>query len=202
MKAQKRTSRAMVASGSLVFVALIGPRFVDWLWLALLPAAVLFALAIPRLGRGQTPAGVRVAALFTSFVFLVLVGLAVAGLLIQRSLGVEPAWLTLVVTRTAWLSVLGVAAYGVAGAVTRSLPRPAALTLALSLPLGFGLDAVMTQVPGLFLHGAGFYLGAGLFALSVVRLGRWAGRLNLQDVVAARAAGKNGTARTLEKRPV
>lgn len=197
MKVQKRACRAIVASGTLVLVALVGSRFVNWLWLALLPATVLFALGTPRLRHGQNPAAVRIAALLASSISLVLVALALAGMLLQRSLGMEPAWLTRSVTGSSWLFVLGVAAYGLVGAVTRSLPRGAAVILALSLPLGFGLDAAMTLAPGFFLHGAGYYLGVGLFALSLVRIGVGAGRQESLGGGTRRPDGRGGVNRLL-----
>ncbi len=170
---QQATARLVIAAGHLVLLALLGSWLVDWLWLALLPAVVLLALGAARTenGRGRRLLTVRVAGLALASVSLALAGLAIVGLVLQYSAKMEPRWLTAAVTWTGWLFLTGVAAYGLAAAATRSLPRLLSLLLASSLPLGFGLDQAMSRIPGFFLHGAGFNLGAGLFALSLVWIG-------------------------------
>jgi hypothetical protein len=150
---------------------LLGSWLFDWLWLALLPAAVLFALGVSKVGHWRGRLEVRVAGLAVAAFSLALAGLAIVGLVLQYSVRMEPPWLTAAVTWTGSLFLVGVAAYGLAAAATRSLPRVPSLLLASSLLLGFGLDQAMARIPGFFLHGAGLNLGAGLFALSLVWIG-------------------------------
>ena len=180
MQAQFVASRAMVAAGVLVIVAVAGSPVADWAWLALLPAAALFAVGIGTVahgGRPQPALAVRVVGLVLSFAAVALVGLAISGLFVQQSLRMEPRWLTRAVSWTAWLFLVTAMVFGLAAGAARSLPRRWSLLLAVSLPLGLGFDAAVGGIPGMFLQGAGFYLGAGLLALSLVGVGmtrqRW-----------------------------
>lgn len=56
----------------------------------------------------------------------------------------------------------------------RTGPRWAAVAFAVGLPLGLGLDAATKLFPFgelFFFAGFGFYVGLGLFALSLMRIG-------------------------------
>lgn len=85
--------------------------------------------------------------------------------------GIEPRWLSVLVTWSGTAFLLGAFLFGAGIFKARVLPGPAALVFALSLPLGFAFDLGADFVPGFFLSGAGFYLGFGLFALALIRLG-------------------------------
>ncbi len=173
MDKQVAAARLFALAGVLVLVALLGSWLADWLWLALLPAAVLLAVGVAEAGHWRLRGllAVRVAGLVLASASVALAGLAIVGLLLQYSLRMEPGWLTAAVTWMGWLFLIGAASYGLAAAATRFLPSLPSLLLALSLPLGFGLDQAMARIPGFFLHGTGFYLGGGLFASSLVWLG-------------------------------
>jgi hypothetical protein len=111
-----------------------------------------------------------------------LLALMVIGTAATATLGLEPAWLAFPEEVAGYAFLAGAALFGLAALRTRTRPRWAAVVFAVSLPLGLGLDAATNLFPfgeSFFFAGFGFYLGLGLFALSLMRLG-----------VAARASAK------------
>lgn len=162
--------RLMRAAGILTIVALLGP-VVDAMWLTLLPAAALLAAGAAIIGRNAGRRGNRplqFAAVAVSVSAAVLILLALTGMLVQQSTRIEPRWLTAIVTGGGWLFLASVIAFGLAGSVTRSLPRIAALSMALSLPLGIGIEASLGRLAGLVFGGIGTNAGLGLFGLSLL----------------------------------
>jgi hypothetical protein len=106
----------------------------------------------------------------------------VIGIAASATLGLEPAWLAFPLEVAGYAFLAGAALWGAAVWQARTGPRWAAVVFAVSLPLGLGLDAATNLLPFgelFFFAGFGFYLGLGLFALSLLRLG-----------VAARASPK------------
>ena len=181
---------AAVAAGSLVLLALVGHSVAEWLWLALVPAAGLMVLAARDLherqgGRDGALGAVATLTLQGGSVLLLLS--ALAGAVAKAGQGLEPAWMPMVSTWSAWVFLIGVVLFGTATAIAGVLPRGSALTFASSIPLGFALDMVAVRMadsagatsiaPGVLLAGVGFYLGLGIFALSLLRMGLRAKRL-------------------------
>jgi hypothetical protein len=181
----QRGGIAAVAAGGLVVVALVGPTALDWLWLALAPAAALLILAARELHVAWRPRDGRlgtVGALVLATGAGALLALMVIGAAATAALGLEPAWLAFPVEVAGYALLAGAALFGAAMFRGRTGPRWAAVVFAVSLPLGLGLDAATKLFPFgelFFFAGFGFYLGLGLFALSLMRLG-----------VAARARSK------------
>jgi hypothetical protein len=69
---------------------------------------------------------------------------------------------------------VGAGLFGLAMLRTRTAPRWAAVLFGVSLPLGLGMDAATNLFPFgelFFFAGSGFYVGLGLFALALIRLG-------------------------------
>jgi hypothetical protein len=181
----QRGGIAAIAAGGLVVVALIGPTAWAGLWLALTPAAALLILATrelhaawrPRDGRLGT-VGARVLATGAG----ALLALMVIGTAATATLGLEPAWLALPVEVAGSAFLAGAALFGAAAFRAQTGPRWAAVLFAASLPLGLGLDAATNLFPFgelFFFAGFGSYLGLGLFALSLIRLGLAARRQEL-----------------------
>lgn len=174
-----------MSAGGLVAVALVGPAAWDGLWLALAPAAALVILAARELHAAWRPRDGRlgaVGALVLATGSGALLALMVIGTAATASLGMEPAWLAFPEQVAGYAFIAGAALFGVAVLRARTGPPWAAVAFAVSLPLGLGLDAATNLFPFgelFFFAGFGFYLGLGLFALSLMRLG-----------VAARASAK------------
>lgn len=168
---------AAMAAGGLVAVALVGPAAWDGLWLALAPAAALLILAARELHAAWRPRDGRlgaVGALVLATGAGALLALAVIGKAATTTLGVEPAWLAFPEEVAGYAFLAGAALFGAAAVRARTGPRWAAVVFAVSLPLGLGLDAATKLFPFgelFFFAGFGFYLGLGLFALSLMRLG-------------------------------
>ena len=175
---------AAVAAGSLILLALVGHSVAEWLWLALVPAAGLMVLAARDLherqgGRDGALGAVATLTLQGGSVLLLLS--ALAGAVAKADLGLEPAWMSVVNTWSAWVFSIGVILFGTATAIAGVLPRGSALAFAASIPLGFALDTVADWMagsagatliaPGVLLAGIGFYLGIGIFALALLRMG-------------------------------
>jgi hypothetical protein len=181
----RRGGIAAMSAGGLVAVALIGPTFWDGLWLALAPAAALLILAARELHSAWRPRDGRlgtVGALIIEAGAGALLALLAIGTAATTTLGVEPVWLAFPEQVAGYAFIAGVALFGAAALRARKGPRWAAVVFAVSLPLGLGLDAATNLFPyseSLFFAGSGFYVGLGLFALSLIRLG-----------VAARAEGQ------------
>jgi hypothetical protein len=184
-KHAERGGIAAIAAGALVAVALIGPLAWDGLWLALAPAAVLLTLAARELHAAWRPGDGRLGAISASVLAVgagALLALMVVGIAATATLGMEPAWLAFPLAAAGYAFLAGVALFGAAVWQARTGPRWAAVAFAVSLPLGLGLDAATNLLPLgelFFFAGYGFYLGLGLFAFSLIRLG-----------VAARTIGK------------
>jgi len=181
----RRGGIAAMSAGGLVAVALIGPTAWDGLWLALAPAAALLILAArelhaawrPRDGRLGTVGALVLAAGAGALLTLMVIGTAAT-----TTLGLEPAWLAFPEEVAGYTFLAGAALFGAAALRARTGPRWAAIVFAVSLPLGLGVDAATKLFAFgelFFFAGFGFYLGLGLFALSLMRLG-----------VAARASAK------------
>jgi hypothetical protein len=174
--AQRAGFAAMAAAGLLV-VALVGPAAWDGLWLALVPAAALLIMAVRELHAAWRPRDGRlgaVSALVLAAGAGALLLLAVAGMAAMATLGVEPAWLSLPEEFAGYAFLAGAALFGAAAWRARTGPRWAAAVFAVSLPLGLGLGAATKLFPFgelFFFAGFGFYVGLGLFALSLIRLG-------------------------------
>jgi hypothetical protein len=173
----RRGGIAAMAAGALVAVALVGPAAWDGLWLALAPAAALLIMAARGLHAAWRPRDGRlgaVGALVLATGAGALLALAVIGAVATATQGLEPAWLAFPQEVAGYAFLAGAALFGAAALRTRTVPRWAAVVFAVSLPLGLGLDAATSLLPFgelLFFAGSGFYLGLGLFALSLVRLG-------------------------------
>lgn len=175
---------AAVAAGSLILVALVGHPVADRLWLALVPAAALMVLSTRGLHSWQAGRdgmlGVVGTLVLQGGSFLLLLS-ALASAIATTLLGLEPAWMATLDTSSAWVFLLGVILFGTAAAIAGVLPRGSAVAFAASIPLGLALDAVAERMagsglatviaPGELLSGVGFYVGLGIFALSLVRLG-------------------------------
>jgi hypothetical protein len=166
-----------MSAGGLVAVALVGPAAWDGLWLALAPAAALVIMAARELHAAWRPRDGRLGAV-GAFVFATgsgaLLALMVIGTAARARLGMEPAWLAFPEQVAGYVFLAGAALFGVAALRARTGPRWAAIVLAVSLPVGLGLDAATKLFPFgelFFFAGFGFYVGLGLFALSLIRLG-------------------------------
>ena len=166
-----------MSAGGLVAVALVGPAAWDGFWLALAPAAALVILAArelhaawrPRDGRLGAVAAYSLATGAGALLALMIVGAAATAIL-----GMEPAWLAFPDLIAGYAFLAGVALFGAAVLRARTGPRWAAVAFAVGLPLGLGLDAATNLFPfgeSFFFAGFGFYVGLGLFALSLMRLG-------------------------------
>ncbi len=166
-----------MSAGGLVAVALVGPTAWDGLWLALAPAAALVILAARELHAAWRPRDGRLGAV-GAFVLAAgagaLLALMLIGTVATDNLGVEPAWLAFPDQVAGYAFLAGAALFGASAFRARTGPRWASVVFAVSLPLGLGLDAATTLVPFgemFFFAGFGFYVGLGLFALSLMRLG-------------------------------
>jgi hypothetical protein len=173
----QRGGIAATVAGGLVAVALVGPAAWDGLWLALAPAAALLILAARDLHAAWRPRDGRLGTL-SAFVLATgagaLLALMVIGTVAKATLGTDPAWLASPEEVAGYTFLAGAALFGAAAFRARTGPRWAAVLLAVSLPLGLGLDAATNLFPfgeAFFFAGFGFYLGLGLFALSLMRLG-------------------------------
>jgi hypothetical protein len=173
----RRGGIAAVAAGGLVAVTLAGPAVWDGLWLALVPAAALMILAARELHAAWRPRDGRlgaVGALALATGAGALLVLAVIGTTATAALGLEPAWLALPQQVAGYVFLAGAALFGATVLRARTGPRWAAVLFAVSLPLGLGLDTATNLFPFgelFFFAGFGFYIGLGLFALSLMRLG-------------------------------
>lgn len=167
-------SKAIAAAGALVLLAALGP-VLDSLWLALLPAATALAFGASRIGRdaaSRRHRPLQVAAAAVSSFSALLVFLAAAGFVFQWTIRTEPEWLAATAMWAGLLFLGSVIVFGLAGRASGFLPRRPSLLLALSLPLGFGIDAVFGQIPHFFLQGAGLSAGLGLLGLSLILVSR------------------------------
>lgn len=176
-KGAQRGGIAAMATGGLVAVALLGPAVWDGLWLALAPAAALMILATRELHTAWRPRDGRLGAVGAPILATgagALLALLVVGAAATATQGSEPAWLAFPEEVAGYVFLVGAAAFGAAALRARTGPRWAAVVFAVSLPLGLGLDAATNLFPFgelFFFAGSGFYLGLGLFALSLIRLG-------------------------------
>jgi hypothetical protein len=175
---------AAVAAGSLIFLALVGHSVADWLWLALVPAAAIMVLTARSLHSWQAGRDGMLGVVGTLVLqggSLLLLFLALANAITTTLLRLEPAWMATLDTSSAWVFLLGVILFGTAAAIAGVLPRGSAVAFAAGIPLGFALDAVAERMagsalatviaPGALLSGVGFYVGLGVFAFSLIRLG-------------------------------
>jgi hypothetical protein len=173
----RRGGIAAISAGGLVAMALVGPVVWDGLWLALAPAVAVLMVAVRELHAAWRPGDGRLGTI-ASFVLVsgagALLALMVIGLVVTATQGMEPAWLALPIEVAGYVFLVGVALFGSAALRARAAPRWAALLLAVGLPLGAAFDAATNLVSLgelFFFAGYGFYLGLGLFALSLIRLG-------------------------------
>lgn len=173
----RRGGVAAISAGGLIAVALLGPRFWDGLWHALAPAAALVILAARELHAAWRPRDGRLGAV-ASFVLSTgagsLLALMIIGTAATASRGVEPPWLAVADQIAGFAFLAGAALFGLAMLRARTAPRWAAIVLGVSLPLGLGMDAATNLFPFgelFFFAGSGFYVGLGLFALALIRLG-------------------------------
>ncbi|MGH2655207.1 MAG: hypothetical protein ACRDIZ_00655 [Actinomycetota bacterium] len=174
---QGSPARLSLAASGTILLALAGSLVVDVLWLALLPAAALLFLAVGAIHAAQEGRDGRVGALGAAMVrtgCVALVATAIAGLVVVAVRGVEPEWLSVAALASGAILVAGVFAFGMALVATRTAPRAAAVLFATAIPLGVAIDFLPNlAVPfPLFFTGAGVYIGLGLLALSIIRLGR------------------------------
>jgi hypothetical protein len=195
---------AAAVAGSLILLALVGHVFVDALWLALVPAAAFMVLAAGDLhalqgGRDGVLGVVGTLALEGGAGLLLLS--ALAGAVAKAALGMEPAWMTTVDIWSAWVFLIGVILFGTAAAIANVLPRGSVLAFVACIPLGFALDTVAERMassagvtwiaPGELLAGVGLYLGLGIFALALLRIGLRAKRLEPPAPTGDSAAGSS-----------
>jgi hypothetical protein len=166
-----------MSAGGLIAVALVGPRALDGLWLALAPAAALVILAARELHAAWRPRDGRLGAV-ASFVVATgaggLLALMIIGAIVTASRGVEPPWLAVADQIAGFAFLAGAGLFGLAMLRGRTAPRWAAVLFGVSLPLGLGMDAATNLFPFgelFFFAGSGFYVGLGLFALALIRLG-------------------------------
>lgn len=164
--------RTIVGAGVLVLVAVIGSRAVDALWIGLLAAAVLLALGLTDSSVGRGRPVVRGWAWALSAVSAALIVLAVGGLLLQRSVAMEPKWLTATLALAGWSFVISVVGFGASAFATRAVARPAALLLVVALPVGLALDRVVAGLPGGFVRDSGWMIGLTLFGVALIATGR------------------------------
>lgn len=168
---------AALFAGVLLAVAIIGPGVWDGFWLALMPAAALLILAAfalhaewrPRDGRIGTVGSLVLAAAAAG-----LLALAVLSAAVTTELGMEPSWLAFPEHVAGYALIGGAFLFGAAAFRTRRVPRWAAVAFAVSLPLGLCIDAAINSFPfgeEFAFAGYGFYVGLGLFALSLMRIG-------------------------------
>lgn len=173
----RRGGVAALFAGVLVAVAVVGPGVWDGFWLALTPAAALLILTAfalhaqwrPRDGRLGTVGSLVLAAAAAA-----LLALAVLGAAVMTDLGMEPPWLAFPEQVAGYALIAGALLFGIAAFRTRRVPRWAAVAFAVSIPLGLGIDVFINAFPFgelFFFAGYGFYVGLGLFALSLMRLG-------------------------------
>jgi hypothetical protein len=173
----RRGGIAAMSAGGLVAVALIGPTVWDGFWLALAPAAALVILAARELHAAWRPRDGRVGAVAVYSLATgagALLALMIVGAAATAILGMEPAWLAFPDLIAGYTFLVGAALFGASALRARTGPRWAAVAFGLSLPLGLGLDAVTNLFPFgemFFFAGSGFYIGLGLFALALIRLG-------------------------------
>jgi hypothetical protein len=83
-------------------------------------------------------------------------------------------WLAFIEEVAGYAFLAGAVLFGLAAFRARTGPRWAAIVFAVSLPLGLGVDVATKLFPFgelFFFAGFGFYLGLGLFALSLTRIG-------------------------------
>jgi hypothetical protein len=176
-RGSRRGGLAALLAGGLVAVAIVGPVVWDGLWLALAPAAALLIVTAsalhaewrPRDGRLGTVGSLVIAAAAAG-----LLALAVLGAAVTTDLGMEPRWLAFPEQVAGYALIAGALLFGAAALRTRRVPRWAAVAFAVSLPLGLGIDAAINAFPFgelFFFAGYGFYVGLGLFALSLMRIG-------------------------------
>jgi hypothetical protein len=173
----RRGGIAAMSAGGLVAVALVGPAAWDGLWLALAPAAALVILAARELHAAWRPRDGRLGAVAAYSLATgagALLALMIFGAAATAILGMEPAWLAFPDLIAGYAFLAGAALFGAAVLRARTGPRWAAVAFAVGLPLGLGLDAATNLFPfgeSFFFAGFGFYVGLGLFALSLMRLG-------------------------------
>ena len=173
----RRGGIAAISAGGLVAVALVGPAAWDGLWLALAPAAALVIVTARELHTAWRPRDGRLGAVGAFLLATgagVLLVLMAAGSVATARLGVAPAWEAVMDQAAGYTFLAGAALFGAAALRGRTGPRWAAVAFAVGLPLGLGLDAATRLFPFgelFFFAGFGFYLGLGLFALSLSRLG-------------------------------
>jgi hypothetical protein len=89
-------------------------------------------------------------------------------------MGLEPSWLALPEELAGYALITGAVLFGSAALRARTKPRWAAVVFGMSLPLGLGMDSATNLSPfgeAFFFAGFGYYIGLGLFALSLMRLG-------------------------------
>jgi hypothetical protein len=176
-RGSRRGGVAALFAGVLLAVAIIGPGVWDGFWLALMPAAALLILVAfalhaewrPRDGRIGTVGSWVLAAAAAG-----LLALAVVSAAVTIDLGMEPSWLAFPEQVAGYALIGGAFLFGAAAFRTRRVPRWAAVAFAVSLPLGLGIDAAINSFPfgeEFAFAGYGFYVGLGLFALSLMRLG-------------------------------
>jgi hypothetical protein len=176
-RGSRRGGVAALFAGGLVAVAIVGPVVWDGLWLALAPAAALLIVTASALHAEWRPRDGRLGT-FGSLVLAAaaagLLALAVLGAAVTTDLGMEPSWLAFPEQVAGYALIAGALLFGVAAFRTRRVPRWAAVAFAVSVPLGLGIDAVINAFPFgelFFFAGYGFYVGLGLFALSLMRIG-------------------------------
>jgi hypothetical protein len=171
---------SLAASGTLL-LAIAGSTVVDGLWLALVPGVALLFLAVGAIHAAHEGRdgglGTLGAALFRTGCVALLAS-AVAGFVVIAVRGVEPGWLSVAALVSGAILVTGELAFGVALAASRTAPRAAAILFATAIPIGVVIDVLPRVVVPVdfFFTGAGVYVGLGLLALSLARLGRAARR--------------------------
>jgi hypothetical protein len=173
----RRGGVAAIAAGCLVAIAIIGPAIWDRLWLALAPATALLIPAASQLHAAWRPRDGRVGAVGSRILAAAaaaLLALAMVGATVTASEGMEPGWLASLEIVAGYALIAGASLFGLAAFRTHRVPKWAAVALAVSLPLGLGIDSATNAFPFgelFFFAGYGFYVGLGLFALSLMRLG-------------------------------
>jgi hypothetical protein len=103
-----------------------------------------------------------------------MLALMIIGMAATASRGVEPAWLAVADQIAGFVFLAGAGLFGLTTLRARTAPRWAAVLFGLSMPLGLGMDAATNLFPFgelFFFAGSGFYVGLGLFALSLIRVG-------------------------------
>lgn len=169
----KLGKNALMLSGILILITLAGSPLVDALWLALVPSAIALAIGMQKWAGAATSRVERICSVIIAGAAAALVALALIGMFTHGSLRIEPAWLTTATQAAGWTLTGSLAVLGVELGRTRTIRPVLAGLSVMAIPLGLVLDRALATLPaGFIFSSAGFYIGAGLLAIVLIRLAR------------------------------